>query len=292
MTQRDALTRGRGESRLAHFVVRPALAFLLALMLQAVVGAASAEGTPSPASPTPTPTKTVEATSTAIASATKSPTATPSPTPVPAQDLAVAFFNNFCDKGQPLMATIFNTSATPLAGRSVRLRLSTDSGVLEEHDHYLNLDPYSSVNLPLANTARTPWVQIEITLLGTPADPNPNNDSSGCGVPGEASESPQADVASGGRAGPAEGATNDTWRQPAPSQTPTPSTRQPARAVAGVTSNSPQPSLTPIGDAGGGLAPSAGGGFASRTLLLTGVVLLAGGSSWAFYYLTRPPKNA
>jgi hypothetical protein len=51
--------------------------------------------------------------------------------------------------------------------------------------------------------------------------------------------------------------------------------------------------LTPIGSAGGGLASQGDGGLLpNRTLMLIGVVFLTGGSSWAFYYLTRPPRNA
>jgi hypothetical protein len=65
-------------------------------------------------------------------------------------------------------------------------------------------------------------------------------------------------------------------------------TQKPSRAQA----NSAQPTLTPLGDAGGGLAAAPEGGLlSSRTLMLVGVVFLAGGSSWAFYYLTKPPRN-
>jgi hypothetical protein len=214
--------------------------------------------------------------------------------PPPAQDLAVVFFNNFCELDQPLMATVFNTSATPLSGRTVRLRLSTESGVLEEHDHYLNLAPQASVNLPLANTARPPFVKIEIVLLESPADPNPNNDSSSCGVPAPATGEPSAEPTKkpAGRVLPVGGGSSGdaTLRQAAGQPTPQPqTTRGPARAQ----TNSPQPSLTPIGSAGGGLAPQSEGGLlANKTLMLIGVVFLTGGSSWAFYYLTRPPRNA
>jgi hypothetical protein len=280
------------------------LALLLAVAMLLLPAGASVESAP------PTPTATVTATSkaetvatptlTATAAPTKVPTATPtpSPTPVPAQDLAVVFFNNFCDRDQPLMATVFNTSATPLNGRTLRVKLSSESGVLEEHDHYLSLEPLASTNLPLANRAQAPWVKIEITLLETPEDPNPSNDSSSCGVPAAATAEPgpQPTQAAAGRASPVSGGSTGaaTLRQAGASPTQPPIAQvQPTRAVSRAQTNSPQPSLTPIGDAGGGLASQPKPGLlASRTLMLAGVVFLAGGSSWAFYYLTRPPKNA
>jgi hypothetical protein len=282
-------------------LVRACLALLLGLTasLAAVASAESA-----PPSPTPTPTATATATApsqiamTPTPAATRAPTATPSPTPsptpVPAQDVAVVFFNNFCDLGQPLMATVFNTSATPLKGRNVRLRLSGESGVLEEHDHYLSLGPLASVNLPLANTAQPPRVKIEIILLDAPADPNPNNDSSSCGVPAAQSDEPAPEPTKkpGGRALPAGGASGgDGVSRQAAAAAPTAlpqATRGPTRAQ----TNNPQPSLTPIGSAGGGLAPQGEGGLLpSSTLMLAGVVFLTGGTSWAFYYFTRPPRN-
>jgi hypothetical protein len=170
--------------------------------------------------------------------------------------------------------------------------------VLEEHDHYLSLEPLASTNLPLANHARAPWVKIEITLLETPEDPNASNDSSSCGVPAAATAEPgpQPTQVAGGRASSVSGGSAGaaTLRQAAASPTPPPVAQvQPTtRAVSRAQTNSPQPSLTPIGDAGGGLASQPKPGLlASRTLMLAGVVFLAGGSSWAFYYLTRPPKT-
>jgi hypothetical protein len=280
------------------FLVRTGQALLLGVVISLAMGAAGVES--APPSPTPTPTATTppqvasRATATATATATLVPTATPSPTPVPAQDLAVVFFNNFCELGQPLMATVFNTSATPLNGGSVRLRLSTESGVLEEHDHYLTLAPLASVNLPLANTAQPPWVKIEILLLDSPVDPNPNNDSSSCGVPAPVTNEPPAEPTNrpGGRVLPVSGGSSGdaTLRQAGTQPTVQPqATRAPSRAQ----TSGPQPSLTPIGSAGGGLASQGDGGLLpNRTLMLIGVVFLTGGSSWAFYYLTRPPRNA
>ena len=301
MSQRNAVAREPAGIRVGLQLRRVGVALLLAAAFRLLPGSAGVESaapTPTPSStPTATATATAESTATARPSATKAPTATPSPTPQPAQDLAVAFFNNFCDRDQPLMATVFNTSATPLNGRTVRLRLFSDRGVLEEHDHYLSLEPQASINLPLANRAQAPWVKIEIVLLETPEDPNPSNDSSSCGVPQAAAtelETQPTQAAAGRVPAVSGGSTGDaTWRQAARSPTPQPvaqvlATRAPARTQ----TNSPQPSLTPIGDAGGGLAsPPEGGLLASRSLMLAGVVLLAGGSSWAFYYLTRPPKN-
>jgi hypothetical protein len=301
MDKRSSRPRVRG-ARAWSYLLRAGLALLLAggLILAAGplgVESAAPSPTPQPSATPPSPTATAEPDPTRAP--TRVPTATPTATPtaVPAQDLAVVFFNNFCELGQPLMATVFNTSATPLNGRTLRLRLSGESGVLEEHDHYLNLEPQSSVNLPLANAAQPPWVKIEIELLESPADPNPANDSSSCGVPDPATPQPTAEATStpAGRVPPISGgATSDSARrQTAPTQAPSTAAVQPTTRAARAQTNSPQPVLTPIGDAGGGLAPQAEGGLlASRTLMLTGVVLLAGGSSWAFYYLTRPPKNA
>jgi hypothetical protein len=297
--------------------LQPALVLLLVVALQmALVASAAATPTPTPeptetATVDPTPTQTIEPT--AEPTRTPRPTATPSPTPTPqpAQDLAVSFFNNFCEAGEPLLATIFNTSATPLEGRTLRLRLWSESGVLEEHEHQISLPAYSTANLPLSNTAQPPWVKLEIELMDGPADPNPNNDSASCGVIAvatpESTEEPadfQAanNIAPGSasRAAPppATGiSTNAVWRQAAPTRTPT--AAQPKATLAPLTApaarpiaNGVQPSLTPIGDAGGGLAPAPQSSFPGRTLLMTGVVLLAAGSSWAFYYLTRPPRNA
>lgn len=296
------------------------LALLVAAGLQlALLGSADAEETPTPtttaaASPTPVPTETP--TEEPTATRTPRPTSTPTdtPTPLPAQDLAVAFFNNFCEAGQPLLATIFNTSATRLDNRTLRLRLYDESGLLEEHDHQISLEPYSTSNLPLFNSAAPPWVRVEMELVGGMADPNPNNDSASCGVEAVATEVLPAQLGSSDAAAlsslapgtssraappPASGiGSNSVWRQALPTATPAEPAVAPtlapltapssARAVA----NGPQPSLTPIGDAGGGLAAADQGVFPSRTLLMTGVVFLAAGTSWAFYYLTRPPRNA
>jgi hypothetical protein len=299
---------------------RPVLALLFVFVLQ-VAFAASVAAAPTPTpTPEPTETATVEPTPTATIDPTAEPTKTPkptataSPTPiptaVPAQDLAVSFFNNFCEAGEPLLATIFNTSATPLQSRTLRLRLSTEGGVLEEHDYEFSLPAYSSTNLPLTNSAQPPWVNLEIELLDEPADPNPNNNSASCGVSAAATVEPTPEpgevevgsVLPGSRSPaappPASGvSTNAVWRQAAPTATPAvpavqatlaPLTAPAAKPIA----NGPQPSLTPIGDAGGGLAPAPQSSFPSRTLLMIGVLLLAAGSSWAFYYLTRPPRNA
>jgi len=300
--------------------LQPALALLLAVVLELLmVASVAAQESPTPqpsetptVEPTPSETPTLEPTEAAEPTKTPRPTATPSPTPtpLPAQDLAVSFFNNFCEAGEPLLATIFNASATPLEGRTLHLRLSTESGVVEEHDHQLSLPAYSTTNLPLSGTAQPPWVTLEIELIGGPPDPNPNNDSASCGVTAVATAEPtqpsdQTEVArvspgSASRAAPppASGISpNAVWRQAAPTATPTLPALQPTLApltapAAKPIANGPQPSLTPIGDAGGGLAPAPQSPFPSRTLLMTGVVLLAAGSSWAFYYLTRPPRNA
>ena len=217
--------------------------------------------------------------------------------------------------GQPLLATIFNTSATTLDGRTVRLRLFSETGLLEEHDHQISLQPYGTANLPLFNSAAPPWVRLEMELVAGVPDPNPNNDSASCGV--EAVPTAEAPTQA---AGPSDGAapsslapgtssraapppasgvgSNSVWRQALPTATPAEPVLQPtlapltAPSLARPVANGPQPSLTPIGDAGGGVAAAPGAAFPSRTLLMTGVVLLAAGSSWAFYYLTRPPRNA
>jgi hypothetical protein len=244
----------------------------------------------------PTATATPSVTPSATATRTPKPTATPTATPVPAQDLAVAFFNNFCEPGQPLLVTVFNSSATPLPGRTVRLRLSGESGVLEEHDHYLELAPLASVNLPLANAAQPPWVAVEIEVLGEPADPNAGNDSASCGVAASAAQPEPTSQPLASSEPPSVGgsARDATLRQaPRPSPTAPVAAAQPVRAPSRPQANSPQPSLTPIGSAGGGLAPPPQEGLIpSRTLMLAAAVLLAGGGSWGFYYLTRPPKNA
>jgi hypothetical protein len=289
---------------------RPAIALLLAAALLLVpMGPAAAEETPTP-TPTPAETATQEPTPTETVKPTRTPEPTATPTPMPAQDLAVSFFNNFCEAGQPLLATVFNTSATPLEGRTLRLRLEGENGSLEEHDHTISLPPYGTLNLPLYNPAAPPWVKLQISLVGGPADPNPHNDSASCGVaplptaqPAPSSEvMGTTDLAPGTSSRsappPASGlGSNSVWRQALPTPTPAapllqptlaPLTAPPSQPIA----NGPQPSLTPIGDAGGGLAPEPESAFPSRTLLMTGVVLLAAGTSWAFYYLTRPPKGA
>jgi hypothetical protein len=298
-------------------LLRPALALLLAAALQLSLGVAVfAEETPAP-TVTPTETATSEPAPTETAKPTRTPEPTATPTPLPLQDLAVSFFNNFCEAGQPLLATIFNASATPLENRTLRLRLSGEDGVLEEHDHAFSLPAFGTANLPLYNAAQAPWVKLEIELVGGVADPNPNNDSASCGVAAIATAEPTQPAGSieagsiapgtSSRSAPppASGVgSGSVWRQALPTPTPALTAEEPvlqptlapvaappsssSRSVA----NGPQPSLTPIGDAGGGLAPQPRGSFPSRTLLMTGVVLLAAGSSWAFYYLTRPPKNA
>jgi hypothetical protein len=305
MNQRNAPARATSGQRLREHLKRAGLAILLAVSVHFVAAVAAVES--APPSPTPENRSQLEVTPSPSPSPsptprpTREPTATPTATPVPAQDLAVVFFNNFCSLDQPLMATVFNTSATPLQGRTIRLRLSSDTGLMEEHDHFITLAPLANINLPLLNPARAPWVKIEIELLEAPADSNPANDSSSCGV--AAPESPTAEptapptVVSGRRVPPAVagGASSEsTLRQPEVTPTPPAASQvQPTRAPARAQTNSPQPSLTPIGDAGGGLPSQSGGGFfASRTLMLTGVVLLAAGSSWGFYYLTRPPKGS
>jgi len=308
------------KERNAHARVRPYLRLGLIMLVVATLqfalfGVAAAEDTPTPA---PTNTTTVEPTVTETPEPTRTPrptsTPTATPTPMPAQDLAVSFFNNFCEAGQPLLATVFNTSATPLQNQTVRVTLSNESGVLEQHDHQISLPPYSTTNLPLFNTASPPWISVEIHLVTGPADPNPHNDSASCGIvavateaPAEATATPEAGVSdsasfapgtiSRSAPPPASGVGGDAvWRQPEPTPTavpPLPTSVAPLTAPpsAQPIANGPQPSLTPIGDAGGGLAPEPRGAFPSRTILMTGVVLLAAGSSWAFYYLTRPPKN-
>jgi hypothetical protein len=298
-------------------MLKSALALALATALEfAVIGSAAAEETPTPtATLPPTATATVEPTVPATAEPTRTPkptaTPSPSPTPLPAQDLAVSFFNNFCEAGEPLLATIFNTSATPLEGRTVRLRLTAESGLLEEHDHYLSLAPYSTANLPLLNPATPPWVQVEIQMMDGPEDPNLTNNSISCGVGAlpatEATPTIEADAlpesgsvapGSASRAAPppASGIGSSVWRQVTPTATAAPVLQPTLAPLAAPASqpiaNSPQPSLTPIGDAGGGLAPASTSAFPSKTLMMTGVVLLATGSSWAFYYLTRPPRSA
>ncbi|HLG12096.1 MAG TPA: hypothetical protein VI876_10075 [Dehalococcoidia bacterium] len=311
MNHQDGLAREVACWRPWSHLLRLGISILLFAAMGLATGAGVAESAPPSPSPSPSPTPTATTTTkaetaatptaSATATATKAPTATPSPTPsptpVPAQDLAVVFFNNFCERDQPLMATVFNTSATPLEGRTVRLTLSTESGVLEEHDHYLSLEPLASVNLPLANTARPPWVTIQISLLESPADPNAGNDSSSCGVPAPESqvqETPTASPAAARGSSASGGATADaTWRQAGAAAPPQPGAQvQPTRAPARAQTNLAQPTLTPLGDAGGGLAAAPEGGLlSSRSLMLAGVVFLAGGGSWGFYYLTRPPKN-
>jgi hypothetical protein len=297
--------------------LRLALVTLIAAVLQfGLSGVSSADDTPTPA---PTDTATVEPTATETPEPTRTPrptsTPTATPTPMPAQDLAVSFFNNFCEAGQPLLATIFNTSVTPLQNQTVRVTLSNENGVLEEHDHQITLPAYSTTNLPLFSTASPPWIKVEIQLMTGPADPNPNNDSASCGIaaiatetPVEPTQGPGTAIAGGSNIVPGSSSRsapppasgvgeNAVWRQPEPTPTgvpvlPTAAAPLTAPSSARPIANGPQPSLTPIGDAGGGLAPEPQGSFPSRTILMTGVVLLAAGSSWAFYYLTRPPKNA
>jgi len=290
----------------------PVSGLLLAAALQfALAGAIAAEETPTPTeTPTPNETATQEPAPTETVKPTKTPVPTATPTPLPAQDLAVSFFNNFCEAGQPLLATIFNTSATPLQNQTLRVRLSDQDKVLEEHDHQISLPAYGTTNLPLYNPAQPPWVKIEIRLVTGPADPNPNNDSASCGVAVLATEEPsqsedtleESDLSPGtsSRAAPppASGVgSNAVWRQALPTPTSAAPVLQPTLAPLTAPSssqpiaNGPQPSLTPIGDAGGGLAGEPQAAFPSRTLMMTGVVLLAAGTSWAFYYLTRP-KNA
>ncbi len=261
MTYPHAFTRVR-------VPLRALLALSLAVgMLLALSDAAAAEETPTPTptetesqevNPTPTPTLTPTATQEPTATRTPRPTSTPTatPTPPPAQDLAVSFFNNFCEAGEPLLATVFNTSSTPLETRTLRLRLLGETGLLEEHDHQIGLPPYGAVNLPLLNPATPPWVRIEIELLTGVADPNPNNDSTSCGVVVAATLEPaqQPDsldgmdlrpgTSSASAPPPASGiGSNQVWRQPPPTPTPlvqstlVPLTAPSGRAVA----NDPQP---------------------------------------------------
>jgi hypothetical protein len=298
----------------ARLYLRGALILLTVSSLQFGLYGTSAAETPSP---TATETVTVEPTVTGTPEPTKTPrptsTPTATPTPPPAQDLAVSFFNNFCNAGQPLLATVFNTSATPLENQTLRLTLSDEKGVLEEHDHQVSIPAYGTMNLPLFNPASPPWMKVEMRLVTGPADPNPANDSASCGVAAVATETPAEPTQTQEMAGaanfvpgsssrsappPASGiGGNAVWRQPEPTPTalsPQPTVVAPLTAPSSAQpiANGPQPSLTPIGDAGGGLAPQTRAAFPSRTLLMTGVVLLAAGTSWAFYYLTRPPKNA
>lgn len=312
MTKRSAHARAKAVLRLL-----PILFLALAPQL-ALGGTAVFADTPTPAPTATATTPPATATATEEPEPTKEPkptrTPTPSPTPVPSVDISVSLFNNFCEAGQPLLATVLNASPTPLQGGTVRVRLFGAGGLLEEHDHHLSLAPTGSTNLPLSNTASPPWIRVDVALMSGGIDTNPNNDSVSCGVTAEAAPTigpaETADSASGevsnvvpgtsSRAAPppASGIGNDSvWRQAEPTPTPTVAplpTVAPASAPASAQpiANGPQPSLTPIGDAGGGVAPANESPFPSRTLMMTGVVLLAAGSSWAFYYLTRPPRNA
>ncbi len=44
------------------------------------------------------------------------------------------------------------------------------------------------------------------------------------------------------------------------------------------------------GSAGGGQAPSKGGGL-SQMLMIFGLAAVAAGGSWGFYYFLKPPKD-
>jgi hypothetical protein len=211
----------------------------------------------------------------------------------------VLFFNNFCEKDQPLLVTIFNTNLASMSERRVHVRLLGEKGLIEQHDYVLSLPGQSSVNLPLESMAQAPWVQVEISFRDKPEDPNENNDSASCGVADP--EAPQPTVEPEPTAQPVSrvtappasgGATSDpVWRQAAAAPTAQTVATLVPRVAPAANNNVPQPSLTPAGDAGGGLAPPPEGLFPSRLLLLTGVVLLAAGSSWGFYYLTRPVNS-
>ena len=312
MTKRSALAR-------VKMAMRPLLTIFLAGALQWMAAVVAAETpTPTPTqtqtvTPQPSPTATEDAEPTPTRTPKPKPTSTPSPTPLPAHDMAVSFFNNFCEAGQPLLATVFNTSATTLESGTLRVSLFGEEGLLEEHDHSVSLGPYGTANLPLFNPATPPWMRVEIILVTGGMDSNPNNDSASCGVtaveiltaeslqtPGASEETHVAPGTSSRAAPPpASGVgTNSVWRQalptPTPGEAPVQATTAPLSAPSSAQpiANVPQPSLTPIGDAGGGVAPAPQKPFPSRTLMMTGVVLLAAGTSWAFYYLTRPPKNA
>ncbi len=295
-----------------------AVGLLFALPGPAVADAETPTPTPAESAtqelePTATVTQELTATATQEPTVTKTPkpTSTPTPpatpTPLPGQDLAVSFFNNSCEVGGPLLVTIFNTSATPLVDRTLRLRLVGESGLLEEHDHLIGLPAFGTANLPLLNKAVPPWVRIEIELISGVADPNANNDTASCGVmapPVEEStqqpppfENPDLSPGTSSLSAPPPASgigSNSVWRPAVPTPTAVPLVVQPTLAppAGRVIANDPQPALTPISDAGGGIAAAPQGAFPSRTLLMFGVVLLAAGTSWAFYYLTRPPRNA
>jgi len=272
------------------------------------------------ASPTPQPTPTATPTTTPAASPAEA-TATPSPspaatrppkpdptataTPLPAADLAVLFLNNFCREGEPLLVSVYNLTSAPVEGRLLRLRLSWAGGLLEETDRRISLPPLGSANLPLAAPARGPWVAVQTWLVDDgPQDPDPANNAVVCQVGGSdataaaADPAPSAAAAGAADSGPpaagprrasgAQAASQPVAATPAPEPSRAPAAAAPAPRAAA--NNTPRPALTPIGDAGGGVAPARQGAFPNRTLLMAGVMVLAAGSSWAFYYLTRPER--
>jgi hypothetical protein len=53
----------------------------------------------------------------------------------------------------------------------------------------------------------------------------------------------------------------------------------------------PISNLTPTGAAAGGPGPRSEGTQASKVLMLAGLVAVAAGGSWGFYYFLRPPKD-
>jgi hypothetical protein len=75
-------------------------------------------------------------------------------------------------------------------------------------------------------------------------------------------------------------------------ETPTP---KPPRTVAtpkrAPTDARPITNLTPTGSAAGGQGPDASRSAINQVLMLFGLVAVAAGGSWGFYYFLKPPKD-
>jgi hypothetical protein len=49
--------------------------------------------------------------------------------------------------------------------------------------------------------------------------------------------------------------------------------------------------LTPTGGAAGGQGPQSNGPPVNKALTIAGLVVLAAGGSWGFYYFLKPPQD-
>jgi hypothetical protein len=76
-----------------------------------------------------------------------------------------------------------------------------------------------------------------------------------------------------------------------PVATSTPKTKASTSGTKPVATSNPALKLTPTNSAGGGSGPASSGGGFSKMLTTLGLVGIAAGGSWGFYYFLKPQRD-